>query len=124
MTISAIIVSYNTCELTCACLRALFQDIEGISSEVWVVDNASEDGSVEAIHREFPTARIIANSENIGFGAANNIAIRQATGEYLLLLNSDAFVKPGAVRALVSCLQAYASAAVAGPRLLNPDGTL
>lgn len=122
--VSVIVISYNTREMTLECLRALADDMKGMPWELWVVDNASSDGSAEAVKETFPEARVIVNEHNAGFGAANNQAIRQAQGQYLLLVNSDAFVQPGAVEALVSHLDTHPGVAVVGPKLLNPDGSL
>lgn len=124
MKLSAIIVSYNTRQMTLECLRALEADLAGIPSEIWVVDNGSTDGSAEAIRRELPSIRLVENNENVGFGAANNIAMRQAGGSYFLLLNSDAFPLPGAIGTLIEYLENHPCAAIAGPRLLNGDGSL
>jgi len=122
--LSVIIINYNTCAMTLECLHTLYADIEGISAEVWVVDNASVDGSLGAILSMFPAVKVIANSENRGFGAANNQAMREATGEFFLLLNSDAFPKQGAIEQLVNYLQGQKQVGVVGPRLLNADGSL
>jgi len=124
MMLSAIIVSYNTRKMTLDCLRALEADLAGIPSEIWVVDNASTDGSAEAIRQELPGIRVVEVKVNAGFGAANNIAMRQAGGRYFLLLNSDAFPMPGAISALVNYLETHPRAAIAGPRLLNADRSL
>jgi GT2 family glycosyltransferase len=124
MTLSVIIVSYNTRKMTLDSLRALEADLASISSEIWVVDNDSKDGSAEAVRREFPNVHVIESQVNAGFGAANNIAMRQARGSYFLLLNSDAFPLPGAIPALIEYLRAHPRAAVVGPRLLNADDSL
>jgi GT2 family glycosyltransferase len=124
MTLSVVIVSYNTRELTLRCLGDLCADLGGLSAEVFVVDNGSADGSVPAVRGAFPSVTVIDVGRNVGFGAANNMALRQATGEYALLLNTDAFVQPGAVAALVSYLGGHPRTAVVGPRLLNADGSL
>lgn len=123
-TVSVIIVNYNTREMTLKCLSELYENTQDLSYEVWVVDNASQDGSVEAIRERFPQVHVLANEQNAGFGAANNRALREARGEYLLLLNSDAFVHPGALNSLVAFMEREPNAAVVGPRLLNADGTL
>jgi len=123
-TISALVVSYNTREMTLRCLRALLADLEGISSEVFVVDNASSDGSAEAIRGEFPRVNLIANQRNIGFGAANNQAMREAKCRFFLLLNSDAFPEQGAIGTLVKYLEANPRVAAVGPRLVHADGSL
>ncbi|MBE7157827.1 MAG: glycosyltransferase, partial [Rhodospirillales bacterium] len=99
--LSVVIVSYNTRDLTSECLRVLREELCDIPAEVLVIDNASTDGSPEAIRRTFPQVRLIANPHNAGFGAANNLAFAQARGHYLLLLNTDAFLQPGALRALI-----------------------
>jgi len=122
--LSVIIVSYNTRQMTLDCLRALYDDLGETHAEVWVVDNASADGSADAIRAAFPQVRLIENPRNAGFGAANNLAITQARGEHLLLLNSDAFVHLGAVGALREYLRAHPQAGAVGPRLLNRDGSL
>lgn len=122
--ISVIIVSYNTREMTLECLRTLHANLGGVSAEVFVVDNDSKDGSVDAIRVAFPQVRLIANTQNTGFGAANNQAMAQAKGEFFLLLNSDAFPKPGAIPAMVKSLREHPKVAVLGPRLLNQDGSL
>jgi hypothetical protein len=124
MTLSVIIVSFNTREMTLDCLRTLESDLAGIPSDVWVVDNASTDGSADAIRESFPNVRLVECNFNVGFGAANNIAMRQARGRYFLLLNSDAFPLPGAIPSLIAYLDSHRQAAVVGPRLLNKDGSL
>ncbi|BCM90900.1 N-acetylglucosaminyl-diphospho-decaprenol L-rhamnosyltransferase [Abditibacteriota bacterium] len=126
--VSVVIVSFNTRETTLHCLRDLEGELERLSgeSEVFVVDNDSKDGSAEAIRREFPSVRLLELDSNEGFGPANNRAFAEARGEFLLLLNSDAFVHPGALETLVGFLQAPENARVGGvgPKLLNEDGSL
>jgi GT2 family glycosyltransferase len=126
--VSVIIVSYNTREMTLECLRVLEADLSASqldkSAEIWVVDNASSDGSAQAVRGTFPHVRLIDNPRNAGFGAANNLALKQAQGDFLLLLNSDAFPKPGAIGTLVEFLRNNPDVAVVGPKLLNKDGSL
>lgn len=122
--VSAVVVSYNTREMTLDCLRSLYADLGDLPAEVFVVDNASSDGSAAAVRAAFPDAIVIENAENRGFGGANNQAMALARGESLLLLNSDAFVEPGAIRELVATLEGDLDAAAVGPRLLNGDGSL
>jgi GT2 family glycosyltransferase len=122
--ISVIIASYNTREMTFDCLRTVRTALAGRRSETIVVDNASTDGSAAAIRRDFPDVTLIENADNRGFGAANNQAMRAAAGEFLLLLNSDAFPKPGAIDAMLKCIHEHSDVGVVGPRLLNVDGTL
>ena len=124
--VSAIIVNYNTREMTLECLRTLIENLEQdkIPAEIIVVDNASSDGSVEAIRNAFPQITVIASPTNRGFGAANNLAMKHATGDYFLLLNTDAFPKPHAFSALVNYLEKNPKVGVVGPRLLNANGSL
>ena len=122
--ISAIIVSYNTREMTLECLRTLETELRGCDTEIFLVDNASHDGSAEAVRAAFPRVRVIANAVNTGFGAANNRAMQEARGRYYLLLNSDAFPLPGALGKLVEYLQEHPAVGVVGPRLLNADGSM
>ena len=126
--LSVVVVSYNTRELTLRCLRELTEHLcaERLSHEIWVVDNASQDGSARAIEREFPDANLMMSNANLGFGPANNLALQHAQGRYLLLLNSDAFVHEGAISRLIELLDDPAKARVGavGPRLLNEDGSL
>jgi len=122
--VSIIIISFNTRQLTLDCLRSVRASVQGMPTEVWVVDNASTDGGVEAIRAEFPEVRLIANARNVGFGPANNQAMRVANGEFFLLLNSDAFLEQDAVNELVAFLRESPKIGVVGPRLLNADGSL
>ena len=87
--LSVIVVNYNTSTFLRNCLQSVFEQTKGIDYEVIAVDNASSDGSRELLQNEFPQVRTIFNSENKGFAAANNQAIRVAQGRYVLLLNSD-----------------------------------
>jgi GT2 family glycosyltransferase len=122
--ISAIVVSYNTRQMTLDCLAALQAALRGTAAEVWVVDNASADGSPAAVAAAFPDVRLIRNPRNVGFGAANNQALRACRGEYVLLLNSDAFLAAAAVATLLGYLREHPDVGVVGPKLLNADGSL
>ena len=114
-------VSYNTRDDLLRCLEALLGPAE-LPLEVIVVDNASRDGSAEAVRARFPAAQVIANTTNLGFSKANNIGLRAATGEYALLVNSDCEVRPGAVAALAGVLEARPKVALVGPRHVGTDG--
>lgn len=122
--LSVIIVNYNTRDMTLECLRTLIGRLEGLSTEVLLVDNGSSDGSADAVASAFPTVKLIRSNHNLGFGAGNNMALRQSSGKYFLLLNSDAFPRPGALPALVQYLEKNPDVGVVGPRLLNADGSL
>ncbi len=116
-----VIVSYNTCEDTLRCLRSIHDAAPKGLGRVWVVDNASTDGSVGAVRTAFPSVQVVALDRNVGFGAANNVALRQATAPLLLFLNSDTVAPPGAIDALVERLEATGVVA-AGPKLIDRDG--
>lgn len=123
--LSIIIVSYNSRDLTRACLESAFAGLQrsGLRGEVWVVDNASADGSADMVRAEFPQARLIANAENRGFAAANNQAIAQADARHILLLNSDAEVRGDALGEMVRVLDARPRVGAVGARLVYPDGS-
>lgn len=118
--ISVAIVSYNSRELLRDCLAS-------IESERWkqviVIDNASTDGSYEMVRQDFPWVKLISSGKNDGYGAAANRAITSCSSEYVLLLNCDTLVQPGSVQALSSYLDQHPQVAIAGPHLVNPDGT-
>ena len=120
--LSIVVVSYNTATLLLRCLAAIEAD-HGPSREVYVVDNASSDGSPGRVAAEFPGVRLIENSANVGFSRANNQALRLSAGRHCCLLNSDAEPRPGALGALVAYLDAHPSVGLVGPRLINSDGT-
>ena len=122
--LSIIVISYNTKELTLHCLRSVFEQTEGITFEVIVLDNNSSDGSVEAIEHEFPNVRLIASNENFGFAKGNNIAADEAEGEYLLLLNPDTVVLNGAIQKLLAFARKKPDAHIWGGRTLFGDGSL
>jgi N-acetylglucosaminyl-diphospho-decaprenol L-rhamnosyltransferase len=123
--VSVVIVSYESRALLERCLAALAADggrAAGI--EVIVVDQASRDGTAAWLAAEHPEVRLVALPENVGFGAGNNRGAEAATGRWLLLLNSDGFVRPGAIDELVRFAESRPSAGVVGPRLHWPDGRL
>jgi len=121
--VSVVIVSFNTQPELLRCLDSLAENVS-LPLEVVVVDNASEDGTVEALRREQPRVQLIANRENVGFARACNQGLGAARAPFVLVLNSDTEVRPGAVEALVQALERHPDAALAGPRTLNSDGTL
>lgn len=121
--VSILVPSWNTQDLTLACLDALPQAAAGVRHETIVVDNGSRDGSAEALARR-DDIRLVTNRENEGYAAAINAAYEHATGDFVLLLNSDVRVAPGALRVLVDFLVDRETAAGVAPRFLNPDGSL
>jgi GT2 family glycosyltransferase len=120
--ISVIVVSFNTRDLVLDCLGSVYETIKDISFEVWLVDNHSTDGTVEAARNAYPDVAIIENQENRGFAAANNQALRQMNGRYALLLNSDTVLTSGATRALYEFMEYTCEAGMACGQLLNLDG--
>ncbi len=124
MHLSILIVSWNTVALLAQCLESIYANPPDNDFEVWVVDNASTDPSVQMVRQRFPQVRLLANKTNLGFAGANNQAIRQSTGKYVLLLNPDTEVKPGALTELVDFMETQPEAGAAGSQLLNPDGSL
>jgi len=122
--LSIIVVSFNTKVLTLEAISSVFQQTVGVSFEVIVVDNASSDGSSEEIAKKFPQVNLISLNENIGFGAANNLAAKSASGEILLLLNPDTVVLDGAIQKLFSFSKNTPHALIWGGRTVFSDGTL
>ena len=116
---AVVIVNYNTREYLRACLATVLSEAP---SEVVVVDNTSSDGSVEMVQAEYPDVTLHANKTNVGYGAAANQAIASCTAKYILLLNADTLVQPGALRALSSYLDLRSQVAIVGPRLVNSHG--
>jgi GT2 family glycosyltransferase len=121
--LSIIIVNWNTKKLLLDCLASIYKTVKRISMEVWLVDNASTDGSVEAAKRFYPDVKIIQNTRNLGFAAANNRALKQMSGRYAVLLNTDAVLTKGAVEAIYDFMENTPDAGMACGQLLNPDGS-
>ncbi len=124
MDVSVVIVNYNVRDFLKNALLSLRRSLEGLQAEIFVVDNASDDGSVEMMRANFPDVHLIANTVNSGFAAANNQALVQSTGRYLLLLNPDTLIQEDTVRTLIRFFEQHPDAGMAGCKILNPDGTL
>ncbi len=139
--LSIIVVNWNTREMLADCLTSVAGSrlkVEGSGSknegsafdlqpptfETFVIDNGSTDGSAGMVREQFPWVRLIENATNVGFARANNQGISQATGRYVLLLNPDTVVHPGALATLVAFMDAHPPAGACGARLLNGDGSL
>ena len=121
---SIIVVNWNTRDLLRQCLASVYSEPAEVTLDVIVVDNGSSDDSQEMVRREFPAVRLVENEANVGFAAANNQAMRIALGRIFLLLNSDAYLLPGALDKLARFMDSAPQAAVVGPQVLNPDGTI
>ncbi len=125
MDLSFIIVNWNTCQLLLTCIESILKTVHGYCYEIIVVDNGSEDESVPEIKRQFgKQITLIENRHNLGFARANNQALRIAQGRFIVLLNSDAVLKPSAINILLSFLAATPLAAMAGPRMVSSAGIL
>jgi GT2 family glycosyltransferase len=121
--VSVLIVSYNTRELLRECIESILcEQGDGLAVEVIVVDNASADGSAVMVAERFPQARLIANPDNRGFGAACNQGLEVARGRYALILNADIRAQPSALQRLVGFMDAHPDAAICGGQLRYPDG--
>src|SRR3990172_11000391 len=131
MTLSIVILSYNTHDLTIACIRSLlsvFEDeLKREEIEIIVVDNASSDGSLEAISKYISDKkglRLIGSRENLGFGKGNNLGASQARGETLIFLNSDTEVLDKGFLEMADFLTKNQNIGILGPKLINFDGTI
>lgn len=123
MDLSIVIVNWNTRELLRDCLSSVQHHLHGVTAEVIVVDNASGDGSAAMVRESFPDVMLIQNRENRGFAAANNQAFRQASGQYVLLLNSDTLVHDDVLARSVEYMDAHPNVGMMGCKVLNGDGT-
>lgn len=123
MKLSIVIVNYNTKELLGSCLRSIAANPPAFPHEVIVVDNGSSDGSRQAL-AAFPAVKTLCNETNLGYARANNVGIKMAVGEYILLLNSDTIVPPGSLEKMIAYLDANKNVGVLGPKLTGPGGEI
>jgi GT2 family glycosyltransferase len=117
---SVVIVSYNTREVLDRCLRHLKESSEGLSLETIIVDNGSIDGTVQMLEEQHPDIQVIRSEVNLGFGGANNAALSKASGRYIILLNSDAFLQPDALRLAIDHMDDNPDVGLGGGRLIGP----
>ncbi len=122
--LSIIIVNYNVKEFLEQALQAIDKATVNLDAEVLVVDNHSVDESVKMVRTHYPWVHLIVNEQNVGFAAANNQALREARGEYLLLLNPDTLVQEDTFTTMIGYLDEHPKVGMAGCKILNPDGTL
>jgi GT2 family glycosyltransferase len=120
--LSVVIVTYNSIGQIDACLDSLARTLPPLNAETIVVDNASPDGTASAIRQRWPAVRVINSEANLGYARANNIGIRSASAEFVLLLNPDTEVQPGAIQRPSERLVSRPDAAIAGPRLVDGYG--
>lgn len=122
MDVSVIIVSFNTRDLTLACLKSVFHFTKDLSFEVIMVDNNSYDGSADCVAQSFPNVKIIRLSKNVGFGCANNIGAREAKGKYLFLLNSDTELICNTIKSFFEFMELNSRYASCGCNLIDGNG--
>lgn len=123
ITLSIVIVNYNVRDFLRHALISIQKALEGIDGEVIVVDNASDDRSVAMVRQHFPKVHLIANSGNLGFAKANNIALAKARGKYILLINPDTVVQEDTLRVMLKFFEENDEVGLAGCKILNPDGS-
>jgi N-acetylglucosaminyl-diphospho-decaprenol L-rhamnosyltransferase len=121
--VAVVVVSWNTRDLLDRCLASLEPDVDAGLAEVWVVDNASDDGSPEMVRERHPRVRLIASEHNLGYGRAINLAAARTSAPWLAVSNADIAVRSGALERLVASGQADSDAGVIAPRLVLPDGS-
>lgn len=122
--LSIVIVNWNTRDYLVDCINSIYAETNGIEFEVFVVDNASNDGSAEMVEEQFPSVKLIRNEENLGFGRANNQALNSCSGEYILFLNPDTQIHENAIGKMKNFMQRNCQVGVAGPKTVHPDGSI
>lgn len=123
--ISIIYVSYNTKSLTLASIASVYKYTKNYKLEVIVVDNNSKDGSLQAVKQQFPLVKTIQSGKNLGFGKANNLGLKYATGKYIMFLNTDTYLEEAAIDGLINEMEKreFRHVAVAGAKLTKADGS-
>jgi len=120
--VSIVIVNWNTRNLLLRCIGSILDGGCSVPCEIIVVDNASADGSVDAVRSAYPNVTVIANDRNLGFASANNVGFARASGESILLLNPDTIVSEKAADKLVAFLEAHSDVGIVGPLIVGQDG--
>ncbi|MEE8300653.1 MAG: glycosyltransferase family 2 protein [Desulfatiglandales bacterium] len=120
--LSIIIVNYDTAGMLYRCLNSIASQWD-IKTEVIVVDNASQDNSQDIIKENFPWVKLIANKHNLGFGRANNQALKSCKAKYVYFLNPDTELRQGVLRAMIEFMESHPEVGLAGTRIINPDGS-
>jgi hypothetical protein len=124
MDLSIIIVSWNVKDLLKKCLQSIYDQTQGLEFEIFVIDNASKDGSAVMVATEFPQVNLIASNENMGFAKANNLALEQAQGKYVLFLNPDTEITENSFKVMFDLMEQDENIALSTCQLNYPDGTL
>ena len=122
MKLSVVIVNYNVKHYLCQCLESLNRALKDIEAEVIVVDNHSRDGSIPYVKELFPEVNFVESNHNLGFARANNVAIRQSKGDYVLLLNPDTIVGEQTIRNVLEWMDGHPDAGATGVKMLKSDG--
>lgn len=118
------IVNYKTKELTTKCLKSILEKDWNFTYEIWLVDNASLDGSVNFFKRNFPKVKVIESKKNLGFAAGHNLALRRVQSDYILILNSDTEVEDKSLDEMIAFMDAHPDVGVASCRILGYEGKL
>lgn len=121
--ISIVIVSWKLRELLKKCLESIISARGDLQLEIFVVDNASNDGTVEMVKNDFPSVKLIASDKNLGFAKANNLALKQAAGDYVLLLNPDTEIKSDTLTESIAFMKSHPKCGAMGPKMIFPDGS-
>lgn len=121
--LSVIIVNYNVKAFLQNCLLSIKKATEKISTEIIVIDNASDDGSIELVKKNFPEVNLIESKQNLGFSKANNLGLKISKGKYICLINPDTIVEEDTFLELVNFMNTQPEVGLAGCKILNPDGT-
>lgn len=121
--ISISIVNTNNREITLHCLESVFAEAGDLKLQVILVNNACRDGSTDVVRQRFPQVEIIEHMEMLGFSTNNNLAFTHAIGRYLLMLNDDTIIHPGALESMINYMDCHLDVGAAGPKLLNKDGS-
>jgi GT2 family glycosyltransferase len=124
MEISVIIVNFNAAAYLPSCLPTLAKQLSNITHEVCLVDNASNDDSLELVRQLFPNVKVIENQENLGFSKAVNIGLKHTTGRFIIWLNPDSEVLNGAIQELIQYFDNHPQVGIIGAQLINSDGTI
>jgi GT2 family glycosyltransferase len=124
MTLSIVLVNYNTEKLLRRCQETVYAGANGTPHDIWVVDNSSRDSSVAMLKSLFPMVKVIQNPSNVGFSRANNVVISQSRSDYILLLNPDTLIIGDAIERVVKFMKEHPEVGIAGCKVLNRDGTL
>ncbi len=127
MKLSILIVNWNTRELVLRCIDSIQKNAPNFDFEIIVVDNNSADGSFEALQKTYgtsPRIKIFKSTANLGFAKGNNLAYKNSSGDYILMLNPDTEVRPQALQTLANYLKAHADVGIVGPKIVNPDGSV